>query len=247
MSAILIPEGRQYLTDTLAVHRLGQAAITDDGRMWRYCEKSAAAAVVGDLQQSAAADANMDELVITTALLTVGAKTFIFTGQTPTAVAANYLAQGYVNVESGPGAGFLYKIDNHLAIAADTAANTINLGPPGARVVWTTSTLVGVKPHPYKAVVISPTTPTGPVVGVAPLAIPASEFGWLQVKGEASVVTEDTLVLGDDTRRSTDTAGALTFLDRDLASEDFPSLGEVLEVNATTEWSRIALHVSGFI
>ena len=245
MSAILIPEGRQYVTDTTAQRKLGQAAITEDGRMWRYCEKSAAAAVVGDLQQSAAADANMDELVITTALLTVGAKTF-FTGQTPTAVAANYLAQGYVNVESGPGAGFLYKIDNHLAIAAGTAANTINL-ENGAIVVWTTSTLVGVKPHPYKAVVLSPTSITGPVVGVAPLAIPASAFGWLQVNGEASVVTEDTLVLGDDTRRSTDTAGSLTFLDRDLASEDFPSLGEVLEVNATTEWSRIALHVSGFI
>ena len=37
--------------------------MTPDGRVWRYCEKSGAAAVAGNLQQSSANDANQDELV----------------------------------------------------------------------------------------------------------------------------------------------------------------------------------------
>mgnify|MGYP001604308899 CR=1 FL=1 len=242
MSAIiLIPERQVFVTDDAAQHSLGQHAMTPDGRVWRYCEKSGAAAVAGNLQQSSANDANQDELVIVTAPA-VGTKTFTYTAQTPTALAANELAEGFVHVGTLTGLGVgPYMIDSNPAIAADTANYTVTL-KIGVVVAWDTTTVVDIIKSPFRDVVVSPTTVTGTAAGVAPFAIPANDFGWLQVKGPATCLAEGTLVVGSAVARSVTTAGNVTVY---VQTRIEPQIGECMEINATTEHSLVNLAMVG--
>src|SRR5580765_2517555 len=86
---------------------LGSRATTKDGRVFHYCQAGVADLVAGNVQQSAAPIPN--HLARTTPIVAVGATSFVFT-PAGTGGAANLYAEGYLNVDTTPGNGYVYTV-----------------------------------------------------------------------------------------------------------------------------------------
>lgn len=230
-------EGQQWDTSSAQEFALGTALVLQDGRKFRYVQAGASALVVGNVIQAEAPGANFDELV--TAAAAVGAESItITTGAT--AIAINDFNQGYLVVEDDAGEGFVYRITEHGATGTTSAA--VMPIAESVQVALTSASTCLLLKSPYKAVIQLPTTATGIIVGIAVLAIAADEFGWIQTRGPAAVLTDGVLVVGEHARISDGTAGAVEPLNRDGTDEDDAEVGLVISVGADTEHSVIYVH-----
>lgn len=185
-------------------HPLGTRGYTADGRRFRYSVVGATDTVAGSLYQSAAPIAN--HLANTPPAVAIGATSFSYTPGN-TAGAANLYAEGYLQVDTTPGNGYIYMVKGHAAITASTAF-TLNLVDP-IQVALTTASRVGLVHHPNKNVIVVPTANTAAVQGVAPCVISASQYGWLQTWGPASVLINGTPAITAPVVNSGTTAGAV--------------------------------------
>lgn len=188
--------GQDLLTDsTTQLMPIGSYAETVDGRGFRYAKVGAVATVVGKVYQSSALDAtNLQPsggLGVNAAVAIGGTSITISTSITLT---ANQLAGGYLSVDVTPGQGYLYRIKSNTAVTTATGAVIVLEDP--LLVALTTASKVIVTPHPYSGIVIEPGTPTGVIVGVPQLIIAATDFGWIQTFGTASVLFTGTGVAG---------------------------------------------------
>lgn len=213
-------------------HDLGALAFTNDGRAFRYCKAGATALVPGKLQQSSAEDTtNFQNLTV--AVSSVGA-TSVTTTSTPT-LTVNELAGGFLTVTDGTlGVGQMLRIKSHAAVSS--AVVTINLEDPIA--IATTGTVkIDCMLNPFKDVIVNPSTATSSPVGVAVFNLAATEFGWLQVGGIASVLSDGGDVVGTSVIASNGTAGAV----EDVASTTQSIIGTRVTGVATTEYGFIKL------
>lgn len=249
-ATMFAPDGEQHAVYTTQRYDIGKELVLQDGRTYRFCEKSGVAATIGRVQQAEVPQANMDDLVVVTGA--INTRLVTYTNQTPTALAANVLAFGYLMTELTPGEAFVYVIESHPAIAAGTADTIITLAPmtDGIIVAMTTATRLVITKSLYRDVIVSVATgPTAVCVGVANRAILADQFGWLQVGGMASVLGEGTLVIAKSVMASDTTAGAVenAILVEGAPNTDFNNqiLGTCHEVAATTRFSPILLDVRG--
>ena len=246
------PEGQQFATFTGTTTSnprwpLGTQLIVQDGRKFRFAQAGATALVAGDLQQAAANVPNHVGVApigfTDTTINNLNSRLIDWTPGGATAAVLNYYAGGYVIVDTGPGNGYMYLVDSHLAIPASTATVEFNLAAGHAlQVAFTSATRLSAISNPYKSVIISPTTITREPVGVAikPLAI--SAYGWLQTRGAAAVAGQGTLVIGDPCMRSTTTAGAIAPV---VAAAAGMPLGWIMRVAATTLHQSVFLSIDG--
>lgn len=194
-----------YTSSTTAQHNLGERLVTSDGRVFRYAQNAGVALVAGNAIQAPAQIANHINCGVP--ITAIGAESVTVTPGA-TAGAANLYAGGYMVVSTGPGNGFAYLIDSHAAITASTAF-TLKLADPIV-VALTASSKVDLVSSPYKNVIQAPvTTLTNIVVGVAPFAVPASEFFWLQRGGVAPALIDGTPAVGMIVSSPGAAAGAL--------------------------------------
>ena len=190
-------------------HALGTRGVDKYGRVYRYVKAGASALVAGECIQSPAIAAN--HLARTPVAAAIGA-TSVTSDVGATSGAANLYAKGFLQVDTTPGNGRMYGVDNHLAFDASAAAVVWNLDPSDPiKVALTTSSRVGLIKNPYDGVIQMPvTTATGILVGVAVAAIAASEFGWIQTWGYCPVLINGTPALGATVvSPSATTAGAV--------------------------------------
>lgn len=181
-----------FISSATPAHQVGTRAVSDDGRVFRYVKAGAADLVAGNVLQGPATIPL--HLANTPPAVAVGAKTFTYTPGA-TAAATQFYAGGILQVDTTPGNGYSYVIDNHLAITASTAF-TLNLKDP-IQVALTTSSRVGLLPNKYNGVIQFPvTTATGSAVGVATYIITAAQYGWVQTWGLCSVLISGTPALG---------------------------------------------------
>jgi hypothetical protein len=173
-------------------HKLGTRGYTEDGRAFRYVKAGASDLVAGNCIQSSAIITT--HLANTPPAVAIGAKSFAYTPGA-TAAAADYYADGYLQVDTTPGNGYTYGLGSHAAITASTAF-TLNLDDP-IQVALTTSSRVGLLANPYRDVIQMPaTTATGTLVGVAGYIIATTQFGWIQTWGPCSTLISGTPALG---------------------------------------------------
>lgn len=183
---------------------LGAQASAGDGRIFRYCLAGTTALVAGNLLAS---QGNISGLTNLATLVAGTLTTFVSTSSTVT-VTANQLAGGTMGVRTTPGNGLLYRIKSHPAVTAGTLA--IILEDP-LQVALSTASRVDLIPSPYSAVVVSPTTAVGIPVGIAPLAIPASNYFWAQTRGPVAALADSSVAaVGQAISVSGATAGAIT-------------------------------------
>lgn len=231
--------GAQFGVGTAKTSPLGTAMYFADGRKFRFGKAAATEIATGKLSQRTLTDANFDELVVPTARA-IGATTVtITTGAT--AVGKDDLVDGWVNVEDDAGEGYLYSVGSNDA-AATTATLTVRLNEP-LQIAWTTATTVGLVPSPFGAVIVHPSPATAILVGVTPRVIPASNFGWFQCAGPASVTIEGTVVINERVIDSASADGAVAPTASTAAGEE-NYVGVVMEVAATTEHGVVWLQIS---
>lgn len=207
MATQITGSGPQVVGQTLfssvatALHSLGEIVNTNDGRSFRYAKAGGTALAVGKLQQSQAETTAHQNL--TSAAAAIGATETITSAIT---VTANQYAGGYLLVTVTPGEGYQYKIKGHAAVTS--AAVTLTLDD-SIQVALTTSSRYDLVANPYSAVIVNPATASSAPVGVAVYPVVASEFGWLQVKGVANILSDAGSTVGTNVSASNATAGAV--------------------------------------
>lgn len=174
-----------YTTSTIQNHVLGDRAMTNDGRAFRYVKAGAVALVPGNVIQGPAVVANHVNLT-PTAVSAVGATTVTVT-LGATAATLDQYANGYLVVEIGTtGAGQTLKIKGHPAANA-SATLLITLEDPFY--VATSGTItMDLIANQYNGVVVTPATATANIVGVAMTPIPVAGFGWIATRGLTAVL-----------------------------------------------------------
>lgn len=183
---------------------LGASFTTGDGRYFRYASGSATALVPGKVYQSLPQDATNQQNL---AVLAAGTSTTTVTTSTTVTLSANFLAGGILTVrDAGGGQGFSYKIKSHGAATSGTVAFVLE--DPLVKGL-TTSDHIDVTMNPFNSVIVAPTTLTGTPVGVAAFNTTASQFGFLQTRGLAAVLSDGAITVGRPVTPSTAVSGAV--------------------------------------
>lgn len=181
---------------------LGEKCYSNDGRTFRYVKAGAVALVAGNSIQSPAVVTAHTNLT-PSPLPALGDTTITSSSIT---VTANDYANGTATIEIGTtGAGLTYLIKSNPTTSA--AACVFQLEDPVLVTTTGTVTVSFIK-NPYNGVIQSPaTTLTGTVVGVAIIAIPISNFGWIQTRGVAGLLVSGAPIVGSAVGVPTGTAG----------------------------------------
>lgn len=168
--------------------KYGQPGATADGRGYIFgLNNITNGAIAGNLQTAPATVANHVGRTLTTAQAIGSTTVLVPVGAT--AVTQSQYAQGYLSVISSTGIGTYYKIlDNTSAVSSGTT--TVTLQDP-LSVALTTSSVVSLYPHPENLFAITTTTvANNNYLGVPNVAIPASNYGWLQTNGYCAVLAD---------------------------------------------------------
>ena len=192
---------------------LGSRAVTSDGREFRYVKAGGTALVPGKLQQAPAEITDHQNLA-PTANATASTVTPVYTFTVTlggTAVTANQYAEGWAIITTSTGEGYQYQISSHPAADA-SATLAITLADPLLANLATSTTKVDLVSNPYKGVIVNPASASSAPIGVAVYAIPASNYGWIQTKGIASVLADGSVTVGTAVVASNATAGAVEAL-----------------------------------
>ena len=216
-------------------------------RTYRYCRNGGSGLAAGKItctrdKSHASNHLNLNCLAAAIGDTTV---TIITAG---TNIVENEYAGGYLYVNAGTGLGHCYKIKSHPAHTHGTSPNCVMTlhDPIVIALVASGTSKVSLAHSKYEKLKTAPgTTPmTGQTVGVPPIAITASYYFWNQVSGPAAVLVSGTVVIGDSVCHtiSTGTAGAVIARIADSAAQRVArTVGEVMQVNATTEYALVDL------
>lgn len=215
-----------------------------DGREFVYARQASSGGVTGpgyiaqcqavDAQQSSCTVAVAGAIDDTTIYVTNGADTHD----------ADTYAEGYVVVEDDAGEGQCLKIRSHSAMTSGGSVTIVLYD--ALRVAITTSTTVTIMKHPLDSVIVCPAnTPTAPVAGVATITPTASYYFWLQVRGMAAVLVDNstTLIAGVPVQAYGDVAGACQVM---TENEEIPIIGHCFDIGAQNEKAAILLDIKGF-
>jgi hypothetical protein len=216
-------------------------------REFIYCKMGATAGVAGQVYQAIVYDvANIGNLAVANA--NIGERVVAVTPVTPVAGQneANAFAEGYLWISTGASNGQTYKIKNHGAFTANTAANiTLYDKVRGANIAAATSKASLMK-HPCKYVIVHPSPPTSGLVGVCTFPVTANYYAWLQCKGPCAVETEVAVTAGKDVFASDAANGTVTIPveNANYITATAPAkarVGRCIANSANDHWSLIDL------
>ncbi len=190
-------------------YELGQRIIDSQGCVYRYAKNGGTALDNNQLLQSPARIANHYNQTIVTAAA-AGTKTFPITPG-GTGGAKDLYADGFLQFNDAGAAttqdGYAYRVKSHPAITASTAFN-ITLYDP-LQIALTTAGQWTLLHNPYSGVIVSPTTQTGPIVGISRCVVTASYYCWIQTWGVAAVLINGTPAIGAALTHGASTAGSV--------------------------------------
>lgn len=213
--------------------------VTPDGRTYAYALAGASDLAAGKVVQTAVATDNAhNEALSASQSAAIGdySLTMTFGG----AVTASFFKDGYLWVNDATGEAHMYRVDDHPAGTADVKVTLKD--PIRVALVASTSEVSLIQNRQALVVLAVASTLTGCPIGVPPIPVTAGYYFWNQVKGPAAVLTAGTIVLGNSVCvLTTDGAVAPKATDSVLVT-----IGSVLRVNATTEYSLINLAIPGY-
>ena len=227
-------------------HVLGTRMILPDGRVYRYSEVGAADIAGGAVVQAPAGTAadDQDKLV---AAVSAGSTT-VTLSQSLTITKDKY-KDGYMHINSGTGAGEVYRIKSNTAVSSATGC-VLTLdeedGLATALTAGASNCEVGLSVNPYSNVIISPTTVTNVAIGVAPTLLTQEYFGWIQTWGPAAVLANAAGVIGQHVRvGGASTAGGTEDMDFDGTNENEQLIGvQMLIASAAADYALVFLQIS---
>lgn len=215
---------------------LGTLGITKYGDLYRYTQNGAVALLAGKTVNAIAKVANHTTQTVQAAAA-VGSDTVQVTLGATAATQDQYL-DGYLVVKDSTGAGQSLRIRGNSA-AASAGVITVYLSE-ALNVALTTSSIVSLVASPWSAVVVAPAAAAEVVVGVVPLAVPASYYFWSKVHGMTSVLSDGVIGKGSGVIQSASVIGAVTV---EAASTVTQRLGWAPEATVDTKYDPIWLNI----
>ena len=193
---------------------LGHRLILPDGRIYRFALNDGTVEVAGNLYQSIAPVTTHAECVVST-VPAIGDTTIAATlGATLAAV--DIYSEGIVHTNKVTGLGYAYRIKRAVSAEAAHAAVdasgiiTVNLAPgEKVQVAGAATTEVTFTRNRFHSTIIHPSPPTAMLAGVSPGVCAASRYYWQQVHGEAAVLADGTLLVGNMVQASITVDGAV--------------------------------------
>lgn len=227
--------------------KFGQIAATADGRTWAYGANQSTSLTLapGKLMSGALSVSNHTNRTGTTQKVGDNVVTYTIGN---TAITSRQYEDGYLVVNAGTGAGQALLIYGHNTPAGNGSV-TVNLKDSIITATSVTDSKYSLVPHPYSAIVISPSASATAIfpVGVPTISIPAAtstqpfSCGWFQVGGPASVLANGTPAVGGAVIPSATTDGAV---DVDGASSVQPKVGYMLITAVSTEYRQVWLTIN---
>ncbi len=215
--------GGQTSTDSSLATDVGQRFSSADYREFVLVQNGGTALVAGNLIQGPASiGANHTGLAVVTTNWPIGATSIQVTAG-GTAITANQYQGGFVVISAGTGLGQTLRVQSNSS-ATSSGTCTIVLEDPLSVALTTATSKVSLTLNPYGSqygtnvgthgVVISPTTATGPTIGVTVYPIPASSstvpsYGFIQCRGAVACLNDANTAIGLDVMPSSGTAGAV--------------------------------------
>lgn len=202
-----------YEVDSVQRFPLGEGMQLGD-RSFYYAQANASNALIaGDLIEGAALAGGTSYLqtACPIAVAAPAGVTDIYINSITAAQAAGLFDDGWCGIyDASPGCYYTYRIRTNLALATTGVTGKLTLYDE-LHIALTTSDYVKLTTNRYKSVVIANySTPTSPALGVAPVAVPVSNFFWLQTWGPCHVlISSAALTAGYDVVRSNAVDGAV--------------------------------------
>lgn len=222
--------GAQFDHTVDRLYPLGTKMILADGRAFRYCKVGSSPTVAGRLYESEATTANWNDENPTVIAAAGAISVTVDVNATP--VVGDF-ADGFLVDETN---GHTYCIKNNTA--ADPTVLTLR-DPLITDLALADTVSMFMSPY-ADAVIKVAAEPAAPVLGVAPCAIDAKYYGWLQTRGICGVLVEGILVVGDPAVAS---VGAVAGTVEPAGDDLGQVVGSVLEIGADTEIGTIFLTI----
>ena len=207
-----------YDTSATQQARLGEEYTLRTDRVFRYAKNGPAALAVGTvLQGPRPNDSHANMTVNVAAAVGATAVTVILDRGDPMTIDEykdGYLYindQGVTLVNAG-GQGLLYEVASHPGgDAGEDTTKKITI-KDSIVVALTTSSQATLTPNPYSGVNRPDRNSWDVIVGVAPVAVPADQFFWCQVRGPSVVLQSGRLWAGQGVMLSQKNPGAVEVL-----------------------------------
>lgn len=209
-------------TDSSLQTLVGSRWSTADGREFRLIQNGGVALVSGVLVQGPVSiGANHTGLTCATAA--IGATTITVT-LGGTAVTANQYAGGFAVVSAGTGIGQTLRIASHPAQSSTSGTVVLTLEDPLSVATSVSDSKVSLTLNPCgspngaayatSGCVVSPTTATGPSIGVTVYPIPATSstvlsYGYVQSRGPVACLNGANTAIGLDVMPGGSVAGSV--------------------------------------
>lgn len=211
-----------------------------DGQRWyRYSLAGGSSLVAGNMLGAKAVISGHTDEALNSAAKGAGV---VKLTPSSTAITANEYRDGYLNINDDTGEAYALRVLSHLAETTGSTEFDVNVIDPVSVTLGAGATGTLVQ-SPYGEVIqVAATTRVGMAVGAACAVVTNAQFGWIQTKGPASILTAGTLVIGNDVVVPTGTAGAVGPRTTALAVKE-QVVGRCMTVNASTEHSMIFLNL----
>lgn len=217
--------------------RLGAVAETEDGKRYRYALAGGVTLAPGKINVAAAHVANhVNKTVATT---TVAGAQSVNVDIGATAVTANQYQDGSLVVNDATGEGILYAVRGHAA-SAGSAELLINLTDPLETALTVDVSEVSLIASPWSAIIVAPNALAHRVVGVNNVSITNAFYGWVQTRGDCSVLSDGVITKGAGAILSDAVAGAVEI---EVAATVTARVGIAPEATVDTEYRIINLTI----
>lgn len=180
------------------------------GAMYRYGRAGASNLSAGKLAVSA--DCAAAHVNLAAVAAAVGDRQLTLTVTAGTAILADELKGGQLQINDAAGEGQYYEIASNTAITTTGISIVISLDEP-INTALTTSSEFSLIHSPYNDVIES-TTVTQPV-GIPRIVVTAAYYAWFQTTGLGIVLVQETTGTGNAYEQSADIAGAVNTIDTD--------------------------------
>lgn len=231
----ILPGHSIYVEKEIGTNTLGDRLQLGD-RVFRYA-KAGEAHVPGLLLQSPVPATDHTGLAVTT--LTAGSREIVITNGASTALVKNDHQDGFLWADTGTNAGSCYRIRSHPA-ASINATCKFTLYDPTVEDFTNADETFSLVTNQYRDLIIHPSVPTALVVGVPLIDVQDNYYFWLQTWGPCSVVTEGSVVIGNNVAVGDGTDGGVQAVDTYVEQ----LVGSVMRVEGGGEYSLIYLRLA---
>ncbi len=236
MSNFITPIGEQDVRTISSVQAggvIGSVGGTPDGRIYRYALAGATTLDPGKVQIAAPAAAN--HLNRTGTATAVGETNVTFT-LGATAATADQYRDGYLVVNASTGAGIMYRIEGHSAVAS-AGSITVSLSE-SIKVALTTSSKVSLISNQCTGLIVSSSAVAFQATGVPNVSITNANYGWVQTTGYCSVLSDGIIGKGSGAIISDAVAGAVEV---EVAATVTQRVGTAVEATVDAEYRALKL------